>query len=334
MNIYIYPPLAPVDEKAVNNPYMSNFIKGLSKTNKKILNSKHPVNISIIDLSKKVFSVDFLILNWIEYLGTRKYGTIQFLIFLFLFPILLFRKVKILWIIHDIHPHQGETFISSFIKKLMLNYATILVTHSKAAKNYFQNKTKKNIHFFHHPIDLENYNLENSGNSENTTKSYEILIWGSIEPYKGILEFLQFVNEKNLNWKIKIVGKCKNENYENEISKYFNSNIEFENKIASFNEIYQLVKLSKFVLMPYKSTSVSSSGILMDSFCLGANVIGPNKGAFADMHNLNLCHVYDNYEDLIEIINNYSTFDKKHLNNFLETIKWSEFSKSIINLVK
>lgn len=330
-NIYIYPPQVPLNRKIVGNPYTFNMCKFFSKYFV-VLNGNVPANRSILDLNSNIFKMDVVVLNWIENIGNRKFGLLQFSFFLFGFFIMKIRKVKIVWILHNIHPHRGETFLSEFIKNLMFKNAFLIVAHSKESLKYGQAKTKKNIAFLHHPSSTAIVTEDVS--EKDVCKVYDILIWGTIDSYKGIVEFLEFCTGNKLQYKIKIIGKCKDANYLTRVNSYSSNLINFEDRIVSFEELDVLIQSSKYVLFPYNSSSVSSSGALLDTLSLYGSVIGPNKGAFSDLKDDNLCFTFNEYEDIIEIIKNNSIIQRQVIENFNNQNSWEEFSLKIFDFLK
>ena len=152
-------------------------------------------------------------------------------------------------------------------------------------------------------------------------RSDEILIWGNILPYKGVLEFISSPAVRVAGLNVRIVGRCKDPGMAKDIEKavaecdsaefvgsYSNgseslrSKIIFENRAADFDELASLVSSSKFVLFPYLPGSVSSSGVLMDTLAMGGNPVGPAVGAFADLSRENVCFVYGSEAEMIEIL--------------------------------
>lgn len=336
MNIYFYPPRVPLDRDVVHNPYTSNFIEGFGE-NASVINKDTFSKISILDLFKYIFKMDVVIFNWIENIGHRKYGKFQFLLFLVAFKILEIRKVKIIWIFHNIKPHKGENIISRYVYSLFFDTSDLIVTHSKKAEKYIRKRSSKNILFTHHPnhkIDIEKG--ESKELSTNNNKQNDFLIWGSIEPYKGILEFLYF-NEQHPQSppvSIQIIGRCSNPSYEKKIQKYINENISFENKNAPFSELKTYIDNSKFVLFPYHSKSISSSGVLLDTLSLNGSCIGPNTGSFSDLAKEDLCYVFDSYKEILDMISTKKAINKDKMQCFVAANSWENFCSKLISEIK
>ena len=103
------------------------------------------------------------------------------------------------------------------------------------------------------------------------------------------------------------------------------------------DELTSLIAKSKFVLFTYSDTSVLSSGALMDTLGLNANIIGPNAGAFADLARENIIQVYDNFIDLIRKIETpvqKSEEDLDALGQFIKNNDWQHFGINIDHLIK
>ncbi|VVJ56005.1 glycosyltransferase family protein [Klebsiella quasipneumoniae] len=330
MKAYFYPPLFR-KTKGVNNPYSKNFINSLSKYY--TVNSKPANVVGLLDLFFASFSSDVVILNWVDNIAFKKLAYLQYVLFKIILKILVLRHVCIVWVLHNIHPHKGENVLTNKINNLMCKYSDLILVHSSEAQDYISQFTKAKIYFLHHPI--EPIMLENN-KSVHISNKFDFLIWGSIEPYKGVLEFLQFCNHNKTiteGWRIKIVGLCKNKIYEEEIKKYISKNTIFENRKIEFHELAEQISASQFVLFPYTSSSVSSSGALMDSLSLGANIIGPSKGAFKDLANDGICFVYDNLDELPDIKKRFSEINKKAVQIFVHKHSWDDFASNISGLI-
>ena len=64
--------------------------------------------------------------------------------------------------------------------------------------------------------------------------------------------------------------------------------------------------------------SVLSSTALMYSLGHGANIIGPNVGAFRDLKEFNLINTYESCDDLQKVQINENRVDLNKLNKFIE----------------
>jgi glycosyltransferase involved in cell wall biosynthesis len=326
MRVYFYPPEFPVSRESNYNPYAKNFINGL-RTVCDVVNEKSAKS-SILDLFRNLWKVDVVIFNWIENIGNRPLGFIQFFLFLIAFFLLKLRKARIVWVLHNIHPHNGDKAISKIVKSVMFSFSDLIIAHSTDALIYAKSKTIARVVFFHHPFNEFEYLKTNT----TCKKDYDLLIWGAIEPYKGILNFLEFYKKNDTHkLKIRVIGKCRDMKYLTQIERVISEGVDYENRKISFDELQGLIQRSSYVLFPYNSNSVSSSGALMDTLSLGGNVIGPEMGAFKDLEKEKLCFVFKSYCDVLQIVESKKTIRLEEINAFAQANNWHLFS---CNLVK
>lgn len=325
-NIYIYPK-TDYQTSLSANPYISDFEKALSKHNR-IVNVKYN-KVGILDCFRFFFITNVFIFNWIENLPGRRYGKFQVPIFaIFLIMSKIFKK-RIVWVLHNKYSHDlQKNFWTDYTFRLMLNSSDLIITHSLEGIEYVKSKakTQKKIKYFIHPVRSTLFPERNF-----KEKKYDFIIWGSIFPYKGILEFLEFKETSEIHSKIKIliVGKCKDMKYKNRLYKFASDNISFIDEVLPLKEISILANSSKFILFTHKPSSVLSSGALMDSIRMGCRIIGPNHGAFKDLSNNRFMKTYDTFEDIREIYEReQEKIDdlKEELKDFCEKNSWCLFS--------
>ena len=181
--------------------------------------------------------------------------------------------------------------------------------------------------FIHHP-------LMKSIKTLNSNIEYDIIIWGKIWPYKGIHEFLEYISKTDLNKKIKILlaGTIYPKDYHEVLKRYESNQIHFIDRYIPDDELDELVGKSKAILFTYKTDSLLSSAALMDSLVyMNKIIIGPNAGTFADLANENLVYIYNNFDELYELLRNLDELkiDFEKLRRFIEENNWEHFGKKI-----
>lgn len=330
---YIYP-ILPSTKLSNPNPYIYNFIISFKK-DIDFLNKNHPASTGIFNLLKYVTKIDFLFLNWIEDLPDKKAGLFQVVCFILVLNFLKRKKVKIIWTMHNKQSHYtSNRTIKKFLFKYILNNSDYIITHSKEGLRYFSEfKVQPNnkIRYFPHPLESKLIKQAKESN-------YDILLWGSIIPYKGIDKFLDYLYKNKLenNYKILLAGKVNPENYMHTLLKYCNKSIKLENRYIPEEELKNIISESKTVLFTYEGESVLSSGALMDTLSYGGKVIGPCTGAFKDLEEEELIMTYKEYKDIIIIINDIisskDTIQEK-LNSFVEENNWLAFSNRIFEWI-
>ena len=105
----------------------------------------------------------------------------------------------------------------------MIRHSDLIITHSHDGLEFvgkFFPVHQSKIKYIVHPTDeLLEYNIE-------PEKEYDILIWGTIHPYKGVVEFLDYLKESDkLNsYKILISGICPHKDLREKLDGYLKDN--------------------------------------------------------------------------------------------------------------
>lgn len=268
-----------------NNPYIKDMIAALdAHPGTRVVNpaSKH-TTLSILPPSRwgKVF-----VFNWFESIPDGKWGIPFSLIMLLFLPWLKLCGKKIVWIYHNKRPHDvGKERLKQLMAKSIACHSDLIVTHASEglesiAENYPRALSK--ARFLHHPT-KNRLAPETAATQETGQKCYDLLIWGSITPYKGIVEFLGWLRDQaGFNPRICICGGCSSDQLQRDIQALVTDNIEFIPKRLTTDDISRLTAQSHFVLSTYRPESILSSGVLMDSLSYGGKVIGPDVGSFKD----------------------------------------------------
>ena len=280
-NIYFYP---KIDYKIVDppNPYIFNLENSLSK--KYNIVNKNYNKIGVLDFFRYFFKADLFLFNWIEDLPSYRLGKFQIIVFVLFIYCAKFFGRKIWWTLHNTYSHDiSKNKWTDFMYKLLIKNSDLILTHSKSGIDFIKENHSlysSKIKFITHPIQ------EILPESQIEEKIFDFLIWGAISPYKGILEFLKYINESHAfsKFKILIIGRCFDKEYKTEMNKYLTKNIIHHDNFYEFKEIANFAKKTKFILFTHKSASVLSSGSLMDSIRMRSIIIGPNLGAFKDLN--------------------------------------------------
>ncbi|BBE20579.1 glycosyltransferase [Aquipluma nitroreducens] len=308
------------------NPYTFNFEKSLLKKHT-IVNRSTNKN-GILEFFKYLFSSDIFLFNWIE--NTTRYRNAKIKVIIFFLFLLLAKilKKKIVWILHNKRPHDFKiNHLTNFMYWLLMKYSDLIITHSLSGIDFAKSNYSKysiKVKYLIHPVQ------EIIPAIADLQKKYDILIWGDIHPYKGIVEFLKYLKDSNKSeiFKILIVGKCADDEYKKNLNQYLSEYIIHLDDSYELGDISRLANQASYILFTYKSESVLSSGSLMDSIRMGSNIIGPNIGAFKDISSYGFIRTYNNYDEIIKILRD-KKYDMKsnHLKiqNFCFENNWDTF---------
>jgi beta-1,4-mannosyltransferase len=328
---YIYPITSRL-KTGIHNPYLDNFISS-SEQNIVYLNKNHPSGKGIFDLQKYLGKMDVVFLNWIENLPEKKGGYLQSIFLLTLLKLKKKLGFKVVWTLHNKISHSSSHF---HLKKLLVNQllkkSDLIITHAREGIHFAEELcpgVSSRIFYFPHPVVPANGAVSSPAAPE-----YDILIWGTMAPYKGIDNFLDFL-EKNGQldkYRILIAGKAINENFFRKIKKYESKNIRVLNQFIDHKTLQKLILSSRLVLFTYSGTSVLSSGALMDSLANKAVILGPAVGAFSEMGNLGVIKTYTDFTQLIELLQKPDLFHdekfKDRIDNFLSQHTWEKFNNA------
>lgn len=329
MKLYVYPQHKINQTK---NPYVNNMEQSFSDyfdiVHKEYrLHLPQPLRLLLSSTKANIY-----VCNWIECTAEGEGGALlRGLTTLVAICVILLRRAKIVWIFHNIHPHDGETRWSLFLKKILFRYSSLIVSHSKEAADYAMQFANCPVKYKSHPIKNLQYRDWNGG-----VKECDFYIWGHIFPYKGVKELVSNPLCVTSRRKILIVGKCDEPELNSAIVKYCNENVVFENRSANFDEIAAQCRKAKYVLFPYIGESVSSSGVLMDTLLMGGTPVGPDKGAFKDLKERGCCVTYKSYSELFNLPiqeGQKICLEPNNVHSFLKENTWSGFAKWLFDEV-
>jgi len=333
-NIYIYPITSRGKDEAAN-PYIYNLTQSLS-LNYNIVNKMYPSSSGCLQLFKFFFKTNIFYFNWIENLPDRKFGKIQSLLFLIFVLLAKSFNKNIVWTMHNKTSHsKTNIFLKKLLIKTLLKHSNYVITHSKEGIQYGHELYKNSkIVFFPHPVlSSEIKPINKNGN----IKNYDIIIWGLMSPYKGILEFVKYLfDHKIIKYRIIIIGKFVSNDYYQEVMKYKTENIQIINNFISKTELFNYIDQSKITLFTYQNSSVLSSGALIDTLAQLTNIVGPNTGSFKDLCEENLVVTYNNFDELMKILEkskqNQLEIDKQKICKYLDNCTWEKYSSFFYNL--
>ncbi len=325
-SIFIYP--SPHATTGGNNPYIKDLSDALEDYYI-IINKKKTSGFKLFSFIPKLIKCDYFFFNWIESISSKKYGTIKYhLAFCFLYLIKRFNK-KIIWTHHNKQPHNKNTYKTKKLSNWLINNVHLIITHTTASKPILEKiNPKAPILFFFHPIKPLSKLISSRKESHS---SYDILIWGSMTPYKGLIEFLKYVKkEKTMQeLKIKVIGKFINKDFYSRAKEIACKNTEITDTFIKNDDLYQLHKSSEYILFPYSGNSVLNSGALIDSLVYGSKIIGPNIGAFHDLEKENIIFTYNSYSEIKDILTKQTQTDTNNTEKFKSEHTWSIFASKL-----
>lgn len=334
--VYLYP-LTARTENAVINPYIGKLRDALNK-NLEVINASKPSRTGIFDILKYLGKIDLIYFNWSEEVPQLYRGKIQGIFLLLLLQYLKHSSIYVVWTLHNKESHSdGNRWLKKKLYNQMLKKSDLIITHASEGLKLVPHG--KRASFQHHPV-------RNSlaGKTGDRDCKYDLIIWGTIAPYKGIIAFLQFLEENNYIQKYKIIlaGKVTSPSLALELQSFVNKydKLTLIDAYVEEEALIELIHDSKITLFTYHSDSILSSGALMDSISYGANIVGPAVGAFNDLQDLGLIETYTDFHSLTEVIDRLLASSEENasrqnkIKKFMAANTWDEFSKTILELIE
>ncbi|MFH0758705.1 MAG: glycosyltransferase [Bacteroidota bacterium] len=330
--------LFPIKESAqIVNPYMLELAEALRKQFQ-VVNQDDPIRFGIIQILKYIRKIDVVYLNWIEEIPKRRFGLIQTLFLICLIRYLKSAGIIIVWTLHNKRSHHKKRrVISDHIFMLLLKQSDLIITHAKEGMDLIGDPSRSV--FIHHPV-----RSIDQGTPSADTPASDILIWGIIEKYKGIDTFLEYLFDRGVldKYRIVLAGRVASEDLLKKIESLmaYSEQITLMNAFVPEHVIMSLIKKTKLVVLTYHSESVLSSGVLMDSLSQSACIIGPETGAFSDLSQLGLIDTFRDYKQLLDKIEMHLDPDKDHheqkerIEHFIKENTWDDFSIRIHDLIE
>ncbi|HEX3008565.1 MAG TPA: glycosyltransferase [Bacteroidales bacterium] len=324
-NAYIYPNSSK--KKEATNPYLSDFTSSLS-TYFNFINKSDPSSSGILNFFKYVNKADIVFFHWIDDLPDKKGGLVQTIALTFLVLLMKLKRIKIFYTLHNKESHYPtHKLLKKYIRNLVGKSTDFVICHSREGLKFADRFTTRNIKYVPHPFRSFNEN-------RSSIKEFDVLIWGSIHPYKGVDKYLNYLTttSKDSKYRTLVVGKISSPEYEAELMKYNSKTVSIQNKYIDDIGLNGLISKSRVVLFTYNDTSVLSSGALVYSLSQGASVVGPKTGAFLDLNAEGIIEVYESYDELIKkidfLIQNPGLYDKR-IEAFVKNNSWKAFGKEI-----
>lgn len=332
---YIYPFSARDRKLGIFNPYVNDEIKAFSPFFT-FINTIKPSKSGIFDIAKYLFKTNVVFFHWVEKLPEMEVGKLQSFFLLVFLPIRKVFGIKIIWTMHNKISHSKEHYyLKKLLFKRLLKNSDLILTHSSEGIRYgaeIHPGSKNKIHYLPHPI--KDRRIGGMGD-----KKYDILIWGMISPYKGIHNFLEYLQNSGLQsrYRIMIIGKSAMPEYVEQLKKHASEYIRIENKFLEERELQKLITQSRVVLFTYSKASILSSGVLMDSLGFGASIIGPKVGAFKDLEELGIVNTFKDFNEIPSIlerqVNTKNSESNPALDQFLRENSWNKFAEKVVHIL-
>ena len=326
--VYVYPNIGR-QLMGSNNPYVQRLKEAIGLHELAI--DSAVTDKAFPDLLREGLRSDAVVLNWLENLPLRRMGVLQSVIVLVYLRLLKLKGTRIIWIKHNKISHSRKWFgLSKMIQRGLLRCADHIVTHSLDAGI----PDTKKLHYLPHPSNIGPESILRPGPEQPVI---DLLIWGSLMPYKGVLEFLRYAagDQQLSRLNIYVAGKS-SEEYWQQLQQWARPNVTMVNRFIGEDELARLFRQTRFILFTYNKKSVMSSGVLADSLAACRKIIAPDCGAFADMANhYSFCYLYHDFSEIAALCrDNYNDYllDYDKVRDFVVRNSWYNMGGKIKEL--
>jgi len=332
--VFVYPVGDPTKSNA-RNPYIFDMLQSISKKYILVNKPNSFTNFGILNALLNFRKTNTYILNWTENIPDRRFGFFQVIFFFILNLLIKIRNKEFVWILHNKKNHNKNGLLNRMSMYFSSIFSTKIITHSSEGITFLKEKYGSNIaikaKYIPHPTNTEEFEkIERL--QQKITQEYDFIIWGAINKYKGIFEFIKYVSE-NPNWqnkKILICGKCSNSDYLKSLYSFKNKNITIIEGYIENNDLTKYISKSSAILFVYHKSSVLSSGALIKSLYYKKPIIGPNTGAFKDLKKEELVMTYDTFDEILTTGKEFKTNSDK-IEAFIQKNQWDN---SIFKIVE
>lgn len=322
---FLYPS-DPIDQNGSDN---------LKIKSQKIIDYLNPITWIILLYRIKRIKPDLLIMNW--------FHPIMFPIYFFItFIVNKIFKTEILYICHNVFPHEKNIPFLKMFMKLSFLFVDYFIVHSKTDKIDLL-KIKKNANVVHGFLPLFNSftNIKSHNTSLNSNKlNNTLLFFGFVRDYKGLDSLIKAMPKvlKSIDVDLLIAGEFwKNKSFYLDLINKLNliNKVKIIDKYIPDNKINDYFKRCDVVILPYKSAT--QSAIVQLAYSHNTPVIASDVGGLSESvidNKTGFLTKINDSQDISEKIIEYYQGNKKNIfinniNNIKNNFSWDKYIKLI-----
>lgn len=245
------------------NQYVTNMIQAIEIATESKVMPLDRISTLLKSPTKLFNRSDIVIVNWLENYLLNNKNRLSFVGIFIYFFYLTYLKVsskKVIYIRHNIHPHNMTGVSAKLAKKITdfgESFCDLKASHSG-------HMTKDGYEYLPHPL----YELNNVKRNIDDEKYY--LMFGRIDRYK---RFENIINAWNLDTKLIIAGSTKDVDYVDELKALIkNKNIELNANYIPDSEAELLVANSQAIILAHSDKDMIVSGSFFYAITLGIPV--------------------------------------------------------------
>lgn len=201
------------------------------------------------------------------------------------------RGVGILWTVHNLDPHEPDTFVDHLGRRLLARVSDLRVCHSRTSRSELLERyggTEENTLLMYHGNYGETYKSDTDRTTALTRLGLRedrrtLLCFGNIRQYKGVDLAIRAVQHLGSAYQLIVAGNV----IDNQLGCDLRSlaadadNIRLELRFLDEQEIGLLFTASDCVLLPYRQ--ITGSGALLAALTQGRGVVASDLPYFREV---------------------------------------------------
>ena len=244
-------------------------------------------------------SCSAVLMNWFENVSSKE----GLLLLTKKLTQLTFYKIcrkKIIWVMHNRHPHEGKDPYSLFMMRFLARFSDrIMILCDDTIPALKELVPGEDIMRKVYKVPLVSYQSRVGNIPEKKRgETFNLLMFGRIQPYKCIETLIEAVSSASCcdAVRLHITGSCRDEGYVRKLQKMAEnaSNICIDARFISLEELKKLAADTDAFVLPMDQSSLNSSAVMM-AFSLGRTAICPWIGTmreYADAEDFAYCYDY------------------------------------------
>jgi len=214
---------------------------------------------------------NFAVLNWLEDTVIRADGSSRLITFLHKLFLLLSARVfckHVIWVRHNVKPHLlngDKPLYLRMFERIYFHVADCIVTHADVECHHARH------HIVPHPLYREEFDVDNP--IERTDLKFDFVFFGAITKYKNLDGLLETWPS---NQKLLMAGACKDEDLRHRLDEIISRRgllINWIDKFISDEELNDLLRCARVVLIPHASGTMIVSGAFYHAISFGCEVV-------------------------------------------------------------
>lgn len=225
----------------------------------------------------------------IHVIGLFRYPVLMGLLEAFFFGIFSRRYVLT---VHNLLPHDCHSALNFQIYRRIYRIPDLLVVHTQSMKEGLCKSfhvPEEKVIVMEHGCEIEFPGRANAvpitgaQQIDRSDRSFTLLFFGNIAPYKGLDVLLQAFEGLGHEFKLNIVGVCRNAEYGGYIRELITRSpargcIKWCDRFVTEEEMWEAFSTASAVILPYRH--IDQSGVLFQALCFGLPVVAARVGEF------------------------------------------------------